>query len=121
MTQKGYTSKDVALMIADVADSAPVTRQAVSLLAKRKEWRVIGKSGKQFVYHADDVEQYIRARRRTKMLITEHWWRPRFGGHLNQESQLDYVCPICGAYAVRNPMLPYQWACTAGHRKGEPW
>jgi hypothetical protein len=117
---KGYTTKEVAQLLAG-ASNLPVTRQAVSILAKRKGWRRIGKEGKMTIFHPEDVETEVANRRRTNLLLINNWWRPRFGGELNKDEDLDMVCPICGASAVRNPMLPFQWACVNGHKKGAGW
>lgn len=116
--QKIYTAKQIAQLLSFATGRMPVTRQAVSILAKRRKFRVVGVdkgNGRTKLYDARDVDAYFAARKRTGILLREGWWKRRHGGALNEDATFDMVCPTCGAFAVKNPSNTAQWTCFNGH------
>ncbi len=86
---QGYRATDIARYLG-------ISRQAVSALAKRYGWPVEIQVGREKIYSACHVAQYLDARRRTP-LLKRLGWR---GRGLAWDDTYDGDCPICGGFAV---------------------
>jgi hypothetical protein len=112
-----YTTHEVARLLADLRGQIqPLTRSAVSEIAKRHLLRV-ARRGKPHLYLAEDVNRYIRKVRRTTILVHQQWFTRQSapGKWYYEDESLDFYCPICRAFAVRNPNNNDEWACANGH------
>ena len=122
MNISGYTTAEIAAAIAQSEGGEPLSRQRIAAIAKAEGWKAL-RLGNLAFYPGGEVEAYLAARRRTRLLDLAGW-NP--GGRLWRDDEPDGECPVCGAYAVSRPSFQagdsaeylsesWPWLCEQGH------
>lgn len=123
MKISGYTWREIAAAISEEEGGQPLTRQRISAIALAEKWSAI-MLGRMAIYHESDVESYLAARRRTRLLIKGGWQKD--ANRLYRDDDIDSECPICGAFAITRPAWQanstdewladtWAWRCQQGH------
>ena len=84
-------------------------RGSVTRVARREKWRVQKphEFHPEYRYHRDDIQAYLRHRQRTALL--NDWFtkkRSKRVRGLVRDERYDTTCPVCGQYAVYEPLTP---------------